>query len=187
MSRIGKRPVVLIKGVTAALNGNVLTIKGPKGELFINLSSERYPHIQIEVASEAITVTRREDTRFARMEQGLLRALVQNGVTGVTEHFTRILDIVGVGYKADAKGSTLTLNLGFSHPVNFAIPEGIAITVDKQTRVTLVGADRQLVGETAARIRRLRPPEPYKGKGIRYANEVIRRKVGKAAAGTSGG
>jgi len=116
-----------------------------------------------------------------------VRAIVQNMMTGVSEGFTREMDIVGVGYKADVKGKSLNLNLGFSHPIDFVIPEGIKIEVEKQTRIKVLGADKQLVGETAARIRKLRPPEPYKGKGILYAGEVVRRKVGKAAAGATGG
>ena len=188
MSRIGKIPVVVTKGVAATLTNGVLHIKGPKGELSLDVGERRYPRVAVALADGTIAVTRREESRYSRTEQGLVRALIQNMVSGVTENFSRIMDIVGVGYKAEVKGETLALALGFSHPVNFEIPKGIKIAVDKQTRVTVTGADRQLVGETSARIRRLRPPEPYKGKGIRYADEVVRRKVGKAAAGaTSGG
>ncbi len=187
MSRIGKRPVNVLKGVTAALQNGKLSIKGPKGALSIDVGDARYPLVEVAIKDGHIAVSRRDDSRFARTQQGLVRALIQNMATGVTENFVRILDIVGVGYRAEVKGKSLNLSLGFSHPVDFAIPEGIAITVDKQTRVTINGADRQLVGETAARIRRLRPPEPYKGKGIRYSDEVVRRKVGKAAAGATGG
>ena len=179
--------MIVAKGVTVALQNGTLSVKGPKGALALNVSESRYPLIDIVVKDGQISVGRREDSRYSRTQQGLIRALIQNMATGVTENFVRILDIVGVGYRAEVKGKSLNLALGFSHPVNFAIPDGIAITVDKQTRVTVVGADRALVGETSARIRRLRPPEPYKGKGIRYADEVVRRKVGKAAAATTGG
>lgn len=187
MSRIGKRPVILQKGVTVKLENGQLSVKGPKGDLSLDVSETRYPLVKVEAGAAEITVTRREETRYGRMEQGLVRALIQNMVTGVHEGFSRILDIVGVGYKAEVKGEVLNLALGFSHPIDFGIPKGIKVAVDKQTRVTITGSDRQLVGETAARIRRLRPPEPYKGKGIRYADEIVRRKVGKAAAGATGG
>ena len=187
MSRIGKRPVLLPKGITVKLDNGTLSVKGPKGELSLDVSESRYRLVKVEVSATEVTVTRGEETRYGRMEQGLVRALIQNMVTGVNEGFTRILDIVGVGYKADVRGEVLNLALGFSHPVDFGIPKGIKIAVDKQTRVTITGPDRQLVGETAARIRRLRPPEPYKGKGIRYSDEIVRRKVGKAAAGATGG
>ncbi len=186
MSRIGKRPVNLAKGVTASIANGVLTVKGPKGLLTLDVSEARYPVVQLAIDGESITVTRRQDNRAGSTQQGLLRALIQNMATGVSEGFTRTLEIVGVGYRAEAKGSTLNLSLGFSHPVEFALPKGIDVAVEKQTRVTISGSDRQLVGETAARIRRLRPPEPYKGKGVRYSDEVVRRKVGKAAAGTGG-
>jgi large subunit ribosomal protein L6 len=187
MSRIGKRPVVMPKGVTAIIEGGVLRVKGPKGELSLNVTEGRFPAVEIKSADGAISVTRREETGRARAQQGLARSLIQNMVTGVAEGFSRVLDIVGVGYRAEAKGKVLNLSLGRSHPVKFAVPEGIQISVEKQTRLTVSGADKQLVGETAARIRRLRPPEPYKGKGILYAGEVIKRKVGKAAVGTTGG
>lgn len=187
MSRIGKRPVVLPKGVTAVIEGGVLRVKGPKGELSLEVSESRFPIVEVKLSDDSITVTRREETGKARAQQGLVRALIQNMVTGVTEGFSRVLDIVGVGYRAEAKGKVLNLSLGHSHPVQFAVPEGIQISVEKQTRVTVNGVDKQLVGETAARIRRLKPPEPYKGKGILYAGEVVKRKVGKAAIGTAGG
>lgn len=187
MSRIGKRPVVLPKGVTAVIEGGVLRVKGPKGELSFNVAEDRFPTVEIKLSDGSVTVTRREETKTARAQQGLTRALIQNMVTGVTEGFSRVLDIVGVGYRAEAKGKMLNFSLGRSHPVKFAVPEGIQILVEKQTRVTVSGIDKQLVGETAARIRRLRPPEPYKGKGILYAGEVIKKKVGKAAIGTAGG
>lgn len=189
MSRIGKRPVILPKGVTAKIDGGVLAIHGPKGESKFDIGEARYPAVQVKIADSQITVTRKEESRRGRTEQGLVRALIQNIVVGVTKGYSKILDVVGVGYKADAQARTLNLNLGFSHPIAFAIPGGISVTVEKQTRITVSGIDKKLVGETASMIRRLRPPEPYKGKGVRYADEVVRRKVGKAAAGatTTGG
>ena len=185
MSRIGKRPIVIPKGVTVKKEGSALTVKGPKGELkrdFVN-----YTKISLEVANDSITVQRKNTELDSSMEQGLIRALVANMVHGCEHGYTKVLDVVGVGYKADLKGKVLNLALGFSHPVDFNIPNGITVTVDKQTRITITGADKQVVGEVAASIRRIRPPEPYKGKGVRYADEVVRRKVGKAAGTTSGG
>lgn len=187
MSRIGKRPVVLPKGVTAKIDNDVLTIKGPKGELKLPVGEERYHGVGVAVTDGSIAVNRRDDSRLARTEQGLLRALIQNNVTGVTEGYTKTLDVVGVGYKAEAKGKTLGLALGFSHPIEYPLPDGIHVAVEKQTRIVITGIDKKVVGETAAQIRRFRPPEPYKGKGVRYADEVVRRKVGKAAAGTGAG
>lgn len=185
MSRIGKRPVVIPKGVTANLDGGVLVVKGPKGELGLKVGNGHYPTVETKISDGAIVVSRLEETSLARTEQGLVRALIQNMVTGVEKSYSRTLDIVGVGFKAEAKGKILVLNLGFSHPIEFPIPEGITITVEKQTRLVVHGADKKLVGETAARIRRYRPPEPYKGKGVRYMDEVVKRKVGKAAAGAT--
>ena len=187
MSRIGKRPVVVPKGVTANINGTIVAATGPKGELKLDINPQRYTAVSVEFKDNAFTVTRREDTIRGRSEQGLVRALLQNMMTGLSEGFTRDLEIVGVGYKAEAKGKTLGLNLGYSHPIEYEIPAGIKIDVEKQTRIKISGADKHMVGEVAAQIRRMRPPEPYKGKGIKYAGEVVRRKVGKAAAGATGG
>lgn len=186
MSRIGKRPIVLQKGVTATFEKGLVSIKGPKGALKFNAGRDRYPLVDVSFSDGQIKITRHDDSPEARTQQGLVRALINNMAVGVHDNFVRILDIVGVGYRAELKGKTLNLSLGFSHPVDFAIPEGITITVDKQTRLTISGADRHLVGEIAAQLRRLRPPEPYKGKGIRYSDEVVRRKVGKAALATTG-
>lgn len=185
MSRIGKRPVVLPKGVTAKLENGRLAIKGAKGELYFQVGSENYPAIKVAVSDGSVTVSRAEETRRGRTEQGLVRALIQNMAKGVTDGYSRTLDIVGVGYKAELKGRMLNLNLGFSHPIEFPLPEGINVAVEKQVRLIVSGTDKKLVGETASRIRRFRPPEPYKGKGVRYADEIVRRKVGKAAAGTA--
>lgn len=187
MSRIGKRPVVLPKGVTATINGGVLAVKGPKGELKLPVGEDLYRAAETKVVEGTIVVTRREETRLGRTQQGLVRALIQNMVVGVTEGYSKTLDVVGVGYKAELKGKTLGLALGFSHPIDFPLPEGITATVDKGTRIIVSGIDKKLVGETASRIRRFRPPEPYKGKGVRYADEYVRRKVGKAAAGATAG
>ncbi|MBN1282397.1 MAG: 50S ribosomal protein L6 [Proteobacteria bacterium] len=187
MSRIGKRPVVVPKGVTANMSGTLLTAKSPKGELSFDIKPDRFPGVAVELKDGAVTVTRRDDGVQGRREQGLVRALVQNIMTGLSDGFTKELEIIGVGYKAEVKGKVLALNLGYSHPIDFEIPAGIKIDVDKQTRVKITGADRHLVGEVAAQIRRMRPPEPYKGKGIKYAGEYVRRKVGKAAAGATGG
>ncbi|MFH0800316.1 MAG: 50S ribosomal protein L6 [Pseudomonadota bacterium] len=187
MSRIGKKPVVLPKGVTAKIENEKLAVRGPKGELKLILDASRYPGVETRITDGAIAVTRKDDGRRARTEQGLVRALIQNMVVGVTTGYSRILDVVGVGYRAELKGKALNLSLGFSHPIEFALPDGIAVMVDKQTRITIQGIDKKLVGETAACIRRYRPPEPYKGKGVRYSDEVVKRKVGKAAAGTTGG
>lgn len=187
MSRIGKRPIALSKGVTAVIDDEVLSVKGPKGELKFQLGNNGYHKVKVVVSDGTILVSRLEETRYGRMEQGLVRALIQNMVSGVTHGYSRMLDVVGVGYKAELRGKILNLALGFSHPIDFPLPDGITVTVDKQTRIVISGIDKKLVGETAACIRRFRPPEPYKGKGVRYADEIVKRKVGKAAAGTASG
>ncbi len=187
MSRIGKRPVIVPKGATVTFADGTLTVKGPKGQLTFDVNEGRYPAVSVEVKDGEITVTRREETRQGRMQQGLVRALIQNMVTGTTEGFEKKLEIIGVGYRAEAKGTVLNLSLGFSHPVAFDLPQGVEASVDKQNTITISGFDKELVGETAARIRKLRKPEPYKGKGVRYQGEQVRRKVGKAAAGATGG
>lgn len=187
MSRIGKRPVIIPKGVAAKIEGEVVFVKGTGGELRLPVGKGRYPLVNVTLSDGSIGVTRISDTRQSRTEQGLVRALIQNMVTGVTAGFKQQLEIVGVGYRAEVKGKVLNLSVGYSHPVEFPIPDQIKIDVDKQTRLTVGGIDKQQVGEIAASIRRIRPPEPYKGKGIKYADEIIKRKVGKAAAGTTGG
>ncbi|MBI4212268.1 MAG: 50S ribosomal protein L6 [Deltaproteobacteria bacterium] len=179
MSRIGKRPITLPQGVTITTENNVVTVKGQKTSLSRSFANMK--RVKIEMAKNEVTIVRLEENRDARREQGLVHALLTSMVKGVSEGFARSLEIIGVGYRAEVKGKSLGLTLGFSHPVNFPIPEGLAVTVDKQI-ITLKGADRWLVGETAAKIRRIRPPEPYKGKGVRYTDEVVRRKVGKSAA-----
>ena len=174
MSRIGNKPIPL-SGTTVTISGKSVTVKGSKATLSLDLP----PLVAIEQDDKEVRVTRDNESRRARAMHGLARSLVNNMVVGVTTGFKRELEIQGVGYRAAAQGNKLTLNLGYSHPVEFAIPDGISIKVDKNTQVTIEGADKQLVGQVAADIRKYRPPEPYKGKGIRYKDEVVRRKEGK--------
>jgi len=181
MSRIGKRPVVAPAGVKMMLEGKTVRVEGPKGKLSMQIPLTA--HLETTLSGSEFAVKRLDDSRDARREQGLVRALVANMVAGVTKGFSKELDIVGVGYKAEVKGSVLNLNLGYSHPIEFEIPKDIQIAMEKQTHITVSGADKCLVGEIAAHLRRLRPPEPYKGKGIKYTAEHIKRKVGKAAVG----
>ena len=175
MSRIGKKPVSLPKGVTATVHGKTVTVKGPKGELSVTLVEE----IDASVGEHGVTLTPREDMERADQMWGLSRTLVNNLVQGVTNGFSTKLEIQGVGYRAAVQGKTLNLQLGFSHDVNYPIPAGIAITAEKPTQLTVSGIDKQLVGQVAAEIRSYRPPEPYKGKGVRYTGEFVRRKEGK--------
>ena len=178
MSRVGKRPVELPEGVKVNLSGSEIEIKGSKGTLKRGLPSQ----VKVETADNTIQVAPADGTREARALQGLTRTLINNMVVGVTNGYTRVLEITGVGYRADVKSDTLHLSLGYSHPIEFKLPKGIEATVDKQNRITLSGIDKELLGLTAAKIRGFRPVEPYKGKGIRYSDEVVRRKVGKAGA-----
>jgi large subunit ribosomal protein L6 len=175
MSRIGKKPVALPKGVTATVNGKTVTVKGPKGELKVTL----VPEVDVTIGPDGVTVTPREDMERARAMWGLSRTLVNNLVVGVTQGFTSKLEIQGVGYRAAVEGKNLKLQLGFSHDVAYPIPAGIAITAEKPTMLTVTGIDKQLVGQVSAEIRAYRKPEPYKGKGVRYAGEYVRRKEGK--------
>lgn len=178
MSRIGKWPVPIPQGVTVNINKNNVTVKGPKGEL----SKDFPPEITLKQEDGHIVATRNSDHRTHRAKHGLTRALLNNMVVGVSDGFSRQLQIEGVGYRAALEGKNLVLNVGYSHPVTFEPPEGISFEVtDRAGRELVVsGADKEVVGEIAARIRRVRPPEPYKGKGIRYVGEQIRRKAGKA-------
>jgi len=178
MSRIGKLPVPVPSGVDVAIDGPVVTVKGPKGTLSHTVAAP----ITVERADDgALEVKRPDDERNSRSLHGLTRTLINNMVVGVTEGYEKKLEIVGVGYRVLPKGPTqLEFQLGYSHSITFSAPEGITFTVDGPTRLGGQGIDKQLVGETAANIRKLRKPEPYKGKGIRYAGEVVRRKVGKA-------
>ena len=177
MSRIGKMPVVIPKGVEVKAETERVRVKGPKGELVSAIPSG----LSVAVADGQVKIARANDEPHTRACHGLLRSLVANSVEGVTKGFTRELEISGVGYKAEVKGKSVVFSLGYSHPVDFPIPEGIAVAVDaKAGKLTVTGADKQKVGQTAAEIRQLRVPDPYKAKGIKYANEIIRRKVGKA-------
>jgi len=181
MSRIGKMPIKLPAGVKVQVNDARVRVEGPKGTL------ERRVDARVSVAVEAgaVVVTRRDDSRHVRGLHGLTRKLVGNMVEGVSTGFTRTLEINGVGYRAEARGNILFLTLGYSHPIAFQLPPGVSAKVDRQVVVTLTGPDRDLLGQAAAAIRELRPPEPYKGKGVKYAEERIRRKAGKAAAGAT--
>lgn len=176
MSRVGKQPIVVPKGVKVQINGDTFVAEGPKGKV----SQKLLPGIPVAIDGGNISVTREGEEGPVRAKHGLIRALLQNAITGAAEGFTKVLEIVGVGYKAELKGRDVQLALGFSHPVLFAIPPGIEIEVEKNTKMTVRGADRQQVGQVSAELRSLRPPDPYKAKGIRYANEVIRRKEGKS-------
>ena len=175
MSRIGKRAVPLPSGVTATTEGQILSIKGPKGQLELQMREE----IAYDIGDDGILVKPANDTKQARAFWGMQRTLVQNLVTGVSEGFTKVLEITGVGYRAQAQGKNLKLQLGYSHDVNFAVPEGIDIKTPDNTTVEISGIDKQQVGQVAAEIRRWRKPEPYKGKGIKYRGEYIFRKEGK--------
>lgn len=175
MSRIGKRPVALPSGVTATTEGQILSVKGPKGSLSLQMRDE----ISYDISEDGISVQPANATKEARAFWGMQRTLVQNLVTGVSEGFTKVLEITGVGYRAAAQGSNLRLQLGYSHDVNVAVPEGIEIKTPDATTVEISGIDRQKVGQVAAEIRRWRKPEPYKGKGIKYRGEYIYRKEGK--------
>ncbi|MFZ2014094.1 MAG: 50S ribosomal protein L6 [Nocardioides sp.] len=177
MSRIGRMPVVLPSGVDVAIDGSLVTVKGPKG----TLSHTVVTPITVSKDDGVLTVTRPDDERESRARHGLTRTLVNNMVVGVTDGYEKKLEIVGVGYRVLSKGPTqLEFQLGYSHPITFNAPDGITFTVESPTRLSVQGIDKQLVGEVAANIRKLRKPEPYKGKGVRYAGEHIRRKVGKA-------
>ncbi|NCU11012.1 MAG: 50S ribosomal protein L6 [Sphingomonadaceae bacterium] len=175
MSRIGKKPVAIPSGVTAEIANGVLTVKGPKGTLTLSLRDE----IAYKVEGDSISVLPANDSKQARAFWGMQRTLVDNLVTGVTQGYTKVLEITGVGYRANAQGKNLKLQLGYSHDVDFAVPEGIEIKTPDNTTIEISGIDKQKVGQVAAEIRRWRKPEPYKGKGIKYRGEFIFRKEGK--------
>ncbi len=177
MSRIGKNPVELPKGVEAKLQNGTLSVKGPNGQLTLDV----HPAMTVKVSDGQVVVTRPSDSGQHKALHGLTRTLVANMVEGVTDGFKKSLEIVGVGYRALKKGKGLELSLGYSHTIQYDAPEGITLEAPSQTQVVVSGADKQLVGQVAAEIRGFRPPEPYKGKGIRYAGEQIRRKAGKTA------
>ncbi len=176
MSRIGRKPIPLPKGVEIHVGNGVVQVKGPKGNLLVNLM----PGITASVEDGTLTLERANEERQTRAYHGLNRALIANAVTGVSEGWKKELEIIGIGYRAEKKGNAVVFNLGYSHPIEYPIPEGIDIEVDgKANKLAVTGIDRQKVGQVAAEIRRLRPPEPYKGKGVRYAGEYIRIKAGK--------
>ena len=178
MSRIGRMPVTVPKGVSVSLSGQTLSVKGPKGEL----SRTIHPDMKIAVDGSTVVVTRpTEETRHKALH-GLTRSLVNNMVEGVAKGYVKVLEIQGVGFKAEKKGNGLQLSLGFSHPVVYPTPAGITFTVDNNTVLKIEGPDKELVGQVAAEIRSMRKPEPYKGKGVRYQGEVVRRKAGKTGA-----
>ena len=178
MSRIGNKPIALPKGVEVKQDGDAVSIKGPKG----TLKTPIVTGISVKVENNVVSFARGDNEGKSRAAHGLMRALVANNVRGVSEGFKRELDIVGVGYRAEVKGKEVVFQLGYSHPVRFPIPQGIDIAIDgKSGHITVTGIDKQKVGQTAAEIRALREPDPYKGKGIKYSDEVIRRKAGKAA------
>ena len=178
MSRIGKKEIALPKGVEVRQDGNAVTVKGPKG----SMTTPIVPGISMSVENNVVKFERKDDEGKSRAFHGLMRALVANNVKGVSEGFKKELDIVGVGYRAEVKGREVVFQLGYSHPVRFPIPQGIDVVIDAKTgHITITGIDKQQVGQTAAEIRGLREPDPYKGKGIKYSDEVIRRKAGKAA------
>jgi len=175
MSRIGKRPVSVPNGVTTNIDGQTLSVKGPKGELALTLVDD----VTIELGDDGITVAPRDESKRARSMWGMSRSLVENLVVGVTDGFSKTLEINGVGYRAALKGKDLQLNLGYSHDVVYSVPDGIQVQCPKPTEIVVSGIDRAQVGQVAAEIRRYRKPEPYKGKGVKYSNEFIFRKEGK--------
>jgi large subunit ribosomal protein L6 len=178
MSRIGKKPVVLPKGVAAEVQGNTVAVKGPRGELRRTL----HPEMKVALEDGKVTVARPSEDKRHKALHGLSRTLVQNMVDGVSKGFSKVLEIQGVGYKAEAKPYGVNLIVGYSHPVKYEAPKGIKISVENNTVVKIEGADKEVVGQVAAELRSVRPPEPYKGKGIRYQGEQVRRKAGKTGA-----
>lgn len=180
MSRIGKMPVTLPKGVTVTLEGRRVDVKGPKG----TLSREMPALVEMDLQDGLVSIRRQDESRQARANHGLARSLLQSLVTGVFEGYTRVMIIEGVGYRAEADGNRMTFNVGYSKPVPFVLPDGIQVELgDRGAKLTFSGIDKELIGHLCAKVRAIRPPEPYKGKGIRLATEKIRRKVGKAGAG----
>ena len=176
MSRIGKLPITVPGSVTVTLNGQQVAVKGPKGELSLTAPEP----IRVSLEDGQVLVTRPNDERESRALHGLTRSLIANNIIGVTEGFAKSLEVVGTGYRVQQKGAGIELALGFSHPVNYQAPEGVMVTVEGNNKIHVSGIDKQAVGEVAANIRKLKKPEPYKGKGIRYAGEVVLRKAGKA-------
>jgi len=181
MSRIGKKPVVIPKDVKIEVKDRLVSVEGPKGNLILHLSDR----ITVEIKDNQLFLKRVSDTKFDKSLHGLYRALIFNMIKGVTEGYVKELEIIGVGFRAQVQGNNLNMQLGFSHPVNFPIPEGIKIETPKQTQIIVRGIDKEKVGEVASEIRAIYPPEPYKGKGIRYSGEYVKKKVGKAQAATT--
>lgn len=181
MSRIGKQPINVPSGVKVAVEGDVVKVTGPNG----SLEQTVRPEVKVALNGSELVVTRSDESRTARSLHGLTRSLVANMVKGVSEGFEKKLEIIGVGYKADVQGDVVNLALGYSHPIKYQLPDGVSASVERQTLVTIKGPDKQVVGQVAADIRSFRSPEPYKGKGIKYSDETIRRKAGKA--GKAGG
>ena len=182
MSRIGKLPVTIPAGVKVAVDTDAVHVEGPKGKLHTTVPAG----VNVNVEGNIVRIERRAEDRKSRALHGLTRKLIANMAQGVSQGFTRVLDINGVGYRAEVKGQEIHMTLGYSHPVIFPLPQGVTASVERQIIITLSGADRQLLGETAAKIRGLRLPEPYKGKGIKYREEFIKRKAGKAVGSASG-
>jgi len=178
MSRIGKLPVALPGGVTIDVGSDKVTVKGPKGQL----SQALVQHVSVSLEEEGVVVQRANDSKPSRANHGLMRSLINNMVVGVSAGFEKKLAVIGVGYRADVRGSQLVMNLGYSHPVDFTIPDGVKISVDKQNIITVSGIDKQQVGQVAAEIRAWRKPDSYKGKGVRYVDEYVRLKAGKSAS-----
>ncbi|WP_022893868.1 50S ribosomal protein L6 [Agromyces subbeticus] len=176
MSRIGRLPIDIPAGVDVKIDGQAVSVKGPKGELALTVAAP----IEVKLEENQVLVTRPDDERTSRSLHGLTRTLIANQIIGVTQGYSKALEIVGTGYRVAQKGGSLELALGFSHPVVVEAPAGITLTVEGNNKITVAGIDKQAVGETAANIRKIKKPEPYKGKGIRYAGEVVRRKAGKS-------
>lgn len=176
MSRIGRLPIEIPAGVTVSVDGRVVAVKGPKGELTLNVASP----IEVAVEDNQVVVARPDDERESRSLHGLTRTLINNNIVGVTQGYTKGLEVVGTGYRVAQKGGSVEFALGFSHPVLIDPPAGITLTVEGTNKLTVSGIDKQAVGEAAANIRKIRKPEPYKGKGVRYAGEIVRRKAGKS-------
>ena len=177
MSRVGKKLITIPKGVSVSKNENVITVKGPKGEL----QTQVHNNMTVEIKDGEVTVQRPDDLKLNKSLHGLTRALIQNMIKGVTDQYQKTLDIVGVGYKAEQKGENILLNIGYSHPIYFMPPAGIALQTPSPNQIVVTGIDKQLVGLVSAKIRSIRQPEPYKGKGIKYSTEQIIRKAGKTA------
>ncbi len=175
MSRVGKKPISIPEKTKVSYKDGLVTVQGANG----TLTQQIHPKIDVRIDDQIISVSMKEENRKNMALQGMTRSLLNNMVIGVSKGFERVLEINGIGYRAESKGKSIIFNLGFSHPIDFPLPEGVSATVDKNNTVRLTGIDKQLVGQTAARIRQLRPPEPYKGKGIKYAEEYIQRKAGK--------